>query len=111
MELFTMLQTMCRTAGGYRWFAACVDGKRYECMFPCSETAPTFEPLITVNLSREGGNTHGSLFPPLVLHGSPAWSPNSVKSSSGWIRVCASWGEGGAYTAAAPGQEQPNTMG
>lgn len=34
-----------------------------------SETARTFEPAFMVSMSREGGNTHGSLFAPRILNG------------------------------------------
>ena len=45
-----------------------------------SKTAQTFGPGFRVNRSREGGNTHGFLFPPRVLRvGFPAWSPKSVR--------------------------------
>ena len=47
-----------------------------------------FEPAFRVNLSREGGNTHGFLYPSRVLYGFPHGA--KILRGFGWIRDCTS---------------------
>ena len=55
-------------------------GPGAKCYLESNRNRAEFEPAVRVNLSREGGNTHGFLFP---LRGSTwfsAWSQNSARS-------------------------------